>query len=59
MSNKDLIFVAKRYEKNQLGGKIELNQFLNDIRYIMNRKGIAEGIYNMHLMGNSGLTPGF
>jgi hypothetical protein len=25
----------------------------------MNRKGIAEGIYNMHLMGNSGLTPGF
>ena len=59
-SNKDLILIAKRYENIQLSGKLELNQFLNELRFIMNRKGMTEGIYNMHLMGNTmgGLTLG-
>jgi hypothetical protein len=59
-TNKDLIFISKRYENIQLSGKLELNQFLNELRFIMNRKGIQEGTYNMHLMGGarSGLTPG-
>lgn len=61
MSNKDLIFVGKRYENIQMSGKFELSQFLNELRFIMNRKGVSEGTYNMHLMGNTmggGLTPG-
>lgn len=61
ITNKDLILIGKRYENIQFGGKFDLNQFINDIRYLMSRKGISEGIYNMHLMGNmmGGLTPAF
>lgn len=58
-SNKDLVFIGKRYESIQLAGKFDLTQFLNDLRIIMNRRGIMEGVYNLHLMGpTSGLTPG-
>jgi hypothetical protein len=42
-----------------LAGKFDLNQFLYDLRIIMNRKGIMEGVYNLHLMRpTSGITPG-
>jgi hypothetical protein len=43
-----------------MSGKLELNRFLDELRFIMNRKGINQGTYNMHLMGNpvGGLTPG-
>lgn len=43
-----------------MSGKLELNRFVDELRFIMNRKGINQGTYNMHLMGvaTGGLTPG-